>query len=302
VAVGVVLSTALAGCGASAASSHSTPPTTTTAVVRTPALCRSQLRVRELGHVASSLATELSGLIFSPSGRDLLWAENDSGNSPSLLGVTPTGQTVAEVTVSGAQNIDWEDIATGPDRSILIGDIGDNLAERPSIVIYRIAEPTTSGTVPIVARYELRYPDGAHDAETLLYDRSSRQIVIVTKSWAGRAGVYVTSHPSTDGVTILRRTGRFSLGAVEPVTGGDVSADTRTIVLRTYDSAFLWRRQPGETVAGALRRRPCHVRADLSEEGQGESLALTRDAQAFLTVPEGDNPLIRRYSVHPGRS
>jgi hypothetical protein len=273
----------------------------TAAAVRTPALCRSTLRVRELGHVASPLATELSGLIFSPSGRNVLWAENDSGNSPSLLAMTPAGAAVAEVTVSGAQNIDWEDIATGPDRSILIGDIGDNLAERSSIVIYRIAEPTASGDVPIVARYELRYPDGAHDAETLLYDRTSGQIVIVTKSWAGRAGVYVTKDPSTSGVTTLRRTGRFSLGAVEPVTGGDVSSDTRTIVLRTYDSAFLWRRGRGETVATALRHRPCHVRADLSEEGQGEALALTHDAHGFLTVPEGDHPLIRRYSVPAGR-
>ena len=69
-----------------------------------------------------------------------------------------------------------------------------------------------------------------------------------------------------------------------------MSSDGRTIVLRTYDTAFVWRRRAGETVAAALRRRPCRVRADLSAEGQGEALALSRDGRSFMTVPEGEPP------------
>lgn len=293
---------ALTGCGASNQQSGSSPARTATtaaaaAAAAAPALCGSAVRVRELGRVASPQATELSGLVYSPTRRDVLWGLNDSGNSPSLLGFTATGRTFAEVTVTGAQNVDWEDIATGPDRSLLVGDIGDNDAERPTVVVYRVTEPATSGSVPIAARYELRYPDGGHDAEALLYDRSNGQIVIVTKSVGGSAGVYVTRRPSSSAVTTLRRTGGVSLGSFEPVTAGDVSADGRTIVLRTYDTAFAWRRRAGETVAAALRRSPCRVGADLSEEGQGETVAMSRDGRSFVTVPEGDHPPLRRYSA-----
>ena len=270
-------------------------------MVQAPALCRARLHVRVTGRVSAPLATELSGLVFSPSRRDLLWTLNDSGNSPSLLGVTSAGTTVAEVAVAGAQNVDWEDIATGPRGSLLIGDIGDNLDERPSIVVYRVPEPSSSGSVAPAARYELRYPDGARDAEALLFDRASATIVIVSKSFGGSARVYVARHPSSRSVTTLRRRGAFSLGPGEPVTAGDVSADGRTIVLRTYDRAFVWRRRTGESVAAALRRRPCRAGADLGDEGQGEALALTRDGRAFLTVPEGETPPLRRYSASPAR-
>ena len=268
----------------------------------TPALCRGALRVRITGRVASPAATELSGLVASPARRGVLWSLNDSGNPASLLAVTTTGRTVAEVAVAGAVNIDWEDIAAGPRGMLLVGDIGDNLGERPSIVVYRVPEETMRarpGSVAPAARYELRYPDGGHDAEALLFDRASGTIVIVTKSFAGAARVYVARRPSSRRVTTLRRSATIDVGAV---TAGDVSADGRTIVLRTYDSAYAWRRRTGESVAGALRRRPCSVNAGLLAEGQGEALALTRDGRAFYTVPEGTKPALRRYETSAGVS
>ena len=87
-----------------------------------------------------------------------------------------------------------------------------------------------------------------------------------------------------------------TLGAGEQVTAGDVSADGRTIVLRTYTSAYVWKRRPGERVATALRRKPCTAGAPLFGEGQGEALALAADGRAFYTVPEGPSPPIRRYA------
>jgi hypothetical protein len=94
----------------------------------------------------------------------------------------------------------------------------------------------------------------------------------------------------------MRHSGGLSLGAGEAVTAGDVSADGRTIALRTYDRLYVWKRRGGESVAAALRRRPCSPPNDLLGEGQGEALALTRDGQAFYTVPEGTRPAIRRYA------
>ncbi|MEA2223590.1 MAG: hypothetical protein QOH83_1966 [Solirubrobacteraceae bacterium] len=306
---GLAALAALLGCGSSAPESALGPaPATrtasaaaaaTTPVVREPALCAARLRVRVTGRVTSPAARELSGLVMSRSRPGVLWTHNDSGDSARLLAVTTSGRTVAEVALTGAQNIDWEDIATGPGGALLVGDTGDNDGERASVVVYRVPEPqgtvATRSSVAVAERYELRYPDGARDAEALLFDRASGAIVIVTKSFGGNARVYVARRPSSRRVTTLRRSGTLALGAGEAVTAGDVSGDGRTIALRTYDRAFVWRRRPGETVAATLRRPHCSADADLLREGQGEALALTGDGRAFFTVPEGRRATLRRY-------
>jgi hypothetical protein len=275
--------------GGSAGAAKAAPP-------RTPALCEGRLRVRVAGRVAAAGARELSGLVLSTLRRDVLWSLNDSGNPAALIGFTSSGRSFAEVAVTGAANFDWEDIAAGRRGTLLVGDIGDNLAQRPSITVLKVPEPRAGAvTVAPTARYELRYPDGARDAEALLFDRSNGSVVVVSKSFGPPGGIYVARRPSARGVTTLRRAGAVRLDAGEAVTAGDVSADGHTIVLRTYDRAFAWRRRAGETVAAALRRRPCVPNVGLLGEGQGETLALTPDGGAFYTVPEGPRPLLRRY-------
>lgn len=259
------------------------------------------MRAAITGRVATPAATELSGLVLSRDQPRVLWTHNDSGDRPRVLAVTPAGRLLADVAISGADAVDWEDIAIGPapagGHALYIADTGDNDARRPDIAVYRVPEPRAgvgNATAP-AARLTLRYSDGPHDAESLLVDPSTGALVVVTKSFGGESGVYVATNPSASSTTVLRRRARLSLGAGEAVTAGDVSADGRTIVLRTYDRAFAWRRRAGESIAAALRGRPCTSRADLFAEGQGEALALTADGRAFYTVPEGLQPAIRRY-------
>lgn len=269
-------------------------------------LC-ARLRARVTGRVRASAATELSGLVLSRSQPRVLWSHNDSGDRPRLLALSPSGRLLADLDLPGAEHVDWEDIATGPapgrGHALYVGDIGDNAEERPTVVVYRVAEPRLGGRAPSVTtapqRLTLRYPDRPHDAEALLADPSTGALVIVTKDFGGAARLYVADHPSPTAVTTMRRAGTASLGAGQAVTAGDVSANGRTIVVRTYDSAFAWSRHGRRPLASVMRRRPCAARARLIAEGQGETLALTRDGRAFFTVPEGRRPALRRYA--PGR-
>ena len=224
----------------------------------------------------------------SRSRRGVLWTHNDSGDSPRLFALSTTGRLLDEVTLPGAENVDWEDIAAR-DGDLYVGDIGDNNGERDEISVYRLPESDPSA----VRRLALRYPDKPHDAEALLVDPSSGELVLVTKTFGGDGRAYVAP---PDGGT-LRRGPRVAVAAGEAVTAGDVSGDGRTIVLRTYDRALVWTRRRGESVAEALGRQPCAAAtAGLSEEGQGETLALAADGRSFFTVPEGSRPLLRRYS------
>ncbi len=259
-----------------------------------PALC-APLSGRVAGRIATPAVTELSGLVLSRSQPGVLWTHNDSGDRPRVFAVRPDGSLLADVTVIGAAALDWEDIATSR-GSVLLADIGDNLAQRKSVDVYRVPEPRL-GAAPVSAtapafRRRLRYAAGPRDAEALLVDPSDGALVIVEKRFAGRAGVYV----ATAGSSTLRRRGGLSLGVGEAVTAGDVSGDGRTIALRTYDRAYVWKRRRGESVAAALRRRPCSPPNDLLLEGQGEALALTRSGRVFYTVAEGARPAIRRYA------
>lgn len=102
------------------------------------------------------------------------------------------------------------------------------------------ARPAAGATAP-AQRIALRYPDGAHDAQALLVDPRSGALVIITKSFDGRAGVYRSAPRASAGS--LHRVGTLSLAAADAVTAGSVSADGRTVVLRTYRRAFVWARR-----------------------------------------------------------
>ena len=83
--------------------------------------------------------------------------------------------------MEGAQNIDWEDISIGEyegEFTLFIGDIGDNLAARNTVVIYLVAEPESDATnVRIERKIELGYEDGARDAELLLVDSKFNELL-----------------------------------------------------------------------------------------------------------------------------
>lgn len=289
----------LGACGSDSgggpAATAPAPPATTAApqapAPERPALC-GDVRSQAAGRITTPEARELSGLVASRSREGVLWTHNDSGDRPRLFALKDDGTLLREVPVSGAAAGDWEDIAATPD-ALLVADIGDNARRRAQIVVDRIPEPPVTGTEPAPAQpLALTYPDGAHDAEALLADPSSGELVVVTKVLDGRSGVYAA--PARGGT--LRRSGTLRLGLLQLVTAGDVSADGRTVALRTYDRLYVWRRDPAEPLSDTLKRPPCSPAVALTGEGQGEALALTADGGAAYTVPEGPRPVLRRYA------
>lgn len=291
-----------AGCGAERSAQSPRPPqppaVRTAQEPTTPRLCRA-LRVREAGRVVDPAVTELSGLVRSRAERDLLWSHNDSGAGPVLYGLRGDGRIAARVQVTGAQAIDWEDIAAGPDRSggalLYVGDTGDNDAERPAVDVYRVSEPPVGATATApAARLTLRYPDGPHDAEALLVDPLRHDLVLVTKALAARA--YRTAARAAAGAATLTAGPTIRLPFV---TAGDVSRDGRIVVLRGYDRVAVWVRRGRERLTTTLRRAPCLAPTSLVAEGQGEAIALDRRGTAFMTVAEGSPAILRRYVPRP---
>lgn len=302
----------LAACGGGDAPATPTTGTvartTTTADAKrpaAPAIC-GQVRTVVTGRLTAPEATEISGLVASPTQPGVLWAHNDSGDRSRIFALRANGSLAASLDVPGAEATDWEDIAVGPGGDLLLGDIGDNGSVRKDIDIYRVREPRlTDGpsTTSAATRLRLTYPDGAHDAETLLADPRTGEVVVVTKRLDGRSGVYVAQAPARDkpGEAVLRHAGDLRLGLAGLATAGDVSADGRTVAIRTYTALHAWARRPGASLAATLRRKPCVGSAQLGREGQGESLALSRDGRSFSTLAEGADAALRRYSARKAR-
>jgi hypothetical protein len=299
----VLLAAVVAGCGGGAAASSSSPaPAPAPAATRpaapaSPALC-GRLRARVAGRVGDPSADELSGLVRSRSQPDLLWSHDDSGAGPILYGLRGDGRVAARPAVTGAQAQDWEDIAAGPGADgrplLYVGDIGDNDARRAAVDVYRVAEPRVGDAVTApAARLTLRYPDGAHDAEALLVDPLLGDLVIVTKV-LGVARAYRASARLAAGSQATLRAGP-AIG-LSLVTAGDVSADGRVVVLRSYDRVAVWVRRGRERLTTTLRRAPCLSETSLADEGQGEAIALDAHGTSFVTVAEGSPAVLRRYA------
>jgi len=293
----LLVALAAVGCGGDR-ESPARPPSAAAAPAapKRPALCGT-LRSRVIGQVTDPSATELSGLVRSRTQRDLLWSNNDSGAGPELYGLRTDGRLAARPQVAAAEAVDWEDIATGPGANgsalLYIGDIGDNTAARPTIDVYRVAEPKVGvpATAP-AARLTLRYPDRPHDAEALLVDPIRGELVIVTK-FIGGARAYRTSARAREGTYTLTAGPSVDLSFV---TAGDVSADGRIVVLRGYDRVGVWVRRGRERLTTTLARAPCVSPTSLIGEGQGEAIALDRHGTSFVTVPEGSPATLRRYA------
>ena len=265
-------------------------------------LCDEAEVVGDAPHVAAEDLAETSGIATSRRDDGVVWAHNDSGGRAELFAVGPDGGDQGRVELTGAEAVDWEDMARGPGPGgtdhLYVGDIGDNNAVREAVVVYRLPEPTVPAAGAVAAEpLTLTYPDGPRDAETLLVDPVTGDLLLVGKTWdGGSVGVYRVPADAAPGASVtMERVGEVPALAGEMVTGGDVAPDGSLVALRTYFGVQLWDRAPGQTVADALAGEPCEAPAPF--EVQGEALAFTPDGRGYVTVAEGASPRVNRFHL-----
>jgi hypothetical protein len=242
--------------------------------------------------------TEISGAAVSSKHEGTIWLHNDSGDDAVVYAVDQAGAGIARVELPDLSARDWEDMAIGPGPDstlsyLYLADIGDNSGRREEVLVHRIPEPElVSGSSSGGETLRVTYPLGPMEAETLIVDPDTGEMLIVGKALSGITTVYglaggldwSTPHEAT-------YLGEIMLGTFALATGGD--AGTERIVIRTYDEVFMWERRPGDTLATALFTPSCRA-ASIREE-QGEAIALTADEQGFYTASEGVRSPLSRY-------
>ena len=247
--------------------------------------------LEELGPLPPDLRED-SGLVVSRTQPGVLWAHNDSGDTPTLYAIDQKGTLLTKVSVLDAEAIDWEDIAGGPcpedgatTHCLYIADTGNNNRAREVLTIYVVDEPSISGAqlaqpLSVKARsFRFRYPDGPEDTEAIAL-LPNGDVTIVSKGRTPTIAFFgfskadivkalmtreiLTAAPQGDtGISPDQGLGRW-------VTAAAMSPDGRTLAVRTYSEIFFYAL---ETTPQGDRwrdlRRPCF----LGEiEPQGEAM------------------------------
>jgi len=263
--------------------------------------------------LADKSINESSGIASASWSDDVVFTHNDSGDAARFFAVDArTCATTATFTVAGASNVDWEDMARSAAADgtpvLWLADIGDNGGNRRGVVIYEVNEPApgATGTVAIRSRWALTYPDGAHDAETLLVDPETGRPVIVTKDVT--AGMSRAYRVRSSGSGVLEPLAALDVralpggGLASPawsLTGGATGYDRRHLVLRSYFAGWLWATSPGEPLATTLARPPQTI--DLPLGRQAEALSFSRDDGGIWGTSEGvGSPLFLAPLPQPG--
>jgi hypothetical protein len=233
--------------------------------------------------------TESSGLTVSRTRPGLAYTVNDSGDDARVLTVSMrTGAVVGETRLSGVEAVDVEALAPAPGGRLVVGDIGDNGADRESVELYVIAEPGPGDVDVEPRRVALSYPGGPRDAEALVV--VGRGVYVVTKNILGgqvlTAPVFASRHdayglrPVASAPSVVTDAARLAEGDVvmRDYDRGYVVDLPRWRVRRSY---ALPRVQQGETMAAAPHARRVYV----GSEGSGSPVFVLRVPEAGQQQP-----------------
>jgi hypothetical protein len=213
-----------------------------------------------LGGVAGLVATTSGYAVVPPLGTTLKVYLLDS-----------TCHTTQVLRDNAINPFDPQDLASTPDGTLWVADIGDISQTRSTIAVHKVVPGETGAT-----RYRLRYPAGtAADAGAMVVVNGSP--VIITKA----GGVFVPSGVLQKGVTgALHKVGDVASVAGAEITGAALTSDGTRVALRSATSAYEFdvaaKNVAGSIVSGKPRVTPL--------SSPGGVIAYSSDNKSFLTT------------------
>jgi hypothetical protein len=221
--------------------------------------------------------TESSGLVDLGS---VMVTTNDSGGDPLVFVVDPrSGRTVGRTTFADAVT-DVEALAPAGRDALWVGDIGDNDEQRDSVQVYRV--PVGRGDRRVDApAYQLRYPDGPHDAESLIAAPGGR-LYVITKGILGGTAYVAPRHLDAGRTNTLRPIASVDVWA----TDAALFPDGKHVLVRGYDTAAIYT-FPGFRPVASF---------DLPRQKQGEGVSISSSGRIRLSS-EGRNSAVLQVAL-----
>jgi len=218
--------------------------------------------------------TESSGLVDLGS---VMVTMNDSGGDPDVFVVDPaTGRTVGRTTYAD-EVTDVEALAPAGRDAVWAGDIGDNAERRESVQVYRVPVGRGDRTVDAPA-YDLVYPDGPHDAESLVAAPGGR-LYVVTKGLLGGTAYVAPRHLDPTRPNRLRPVASVDVWA----TDAALFPDGKHVLVRGYGTAAIYSFPAFQPVASL----------DLPHQRQGEGVSIARSGRIRLSSEGRNSPVLQ---------
>ncbi len=232
------------------AATRKTPATTVRAVAMSqPAL---------VGKLTQPRLAESSGIVASRKYPGVYWSMNDSGHPPMLFAVDHTGKGLGRISLTGARNIDWEDIAIDAGGMLYIGDFGNNSRKRKVLTIYAVGEPDPKSKLKAAAvkhKYRFRYPagHGPFDCEAMFVRKGWAYLITKEMSRARLYRVRLDPTGSAKAKTIQAEYLGLLRGA-QWVTAADICPAGRRIAVLSYLGVWVYQLdKPIEKVVAAAK-------------------------------------------------
>ncbi len=201
-----------------------------------------------VGNLPSNLV-ESSGLDHT--GGTHFWSLNDSGN-PEIYRIAGDGSLTRTVTITNANNRNWEDIAHDVNRTYMfIGDFGNNMCDRTNLKIYRIPYPSgvtansvTADQISFSYEDQERFPSPWMNFDVEAFIHFQGQLFLFTKtdgSAIGYTKMYVI--PDVPGTYVAMLVDSFYTN--DRTTGAAISPDGSSMVLISNTRIHLFRNYIG---------------------------------------------------------
>lgn len=243
----------------------------------------------ELSEIFHEDLAEASGLAASRLDENVVWTHNDSGRA--VLFRFALDGAVTRHAVSGADNLDWEDIASAPcpgaGDCLYVADIGSDRLAPSEVAIYVVREPEADRDAVLKAVWNLSWPGDPQDAEALLVHPCTRDAWIVTKSDVGE----VWRVPANAGVRRRPLERVATLAIPYRITGGDFSPQGDAVVLRS--DSRIWRLPFDPEDPDVHWSDTPTLVAELDGDRQGEGIAWEADGDLLLVDEGQPTPLGR---------
>lgn len=239
-----------------------------------------------------------------------------SGGAAEVYAVDTEGHYLGSLALTLTVNLDWEDMSAfvedGQPR-LLIADIGDNDAFRPFVTLHIVDEPEVSGeTCPFESSslpsrtFNVVYPDGPRDAESVAVDAQEGYVYILSKRDAIPQLYRVPLVPALP-LVIAEALGGINIdrapenaenpGLINSPTSMDFDASGTRLAIVTLTRAHVYTRGTDENWQQALQRAPQVF--DLPDYAQIEAVAWSADGDAIWITSEGAPAPMSRIPLSP---
>lgn len=232
-------------------------------------------RFEIMGTLEHSRINEASGI--QAGHNRVFYLHNDQKRD--VFVIDKSGRNLGSFKLDGSKSKDWEDITripNGDNPLLVIADTGDNRAKRDEVHLYFFPEPAEGEydkDHDVTHRLTVTYPDGSRDVESVAYDSSSADILLLSKrdrpphlyrlpldkaldqeelEAEFLAELPTLRPPTSQDLLTSPKRGPW----VSQPTALDISPDGHTAALLTYRSLYIYRRDEGETWAEAFQKEP----------------------------------------------